>query len=439
MEEAKREHFWCQKNLFRGRRASIDKAMTIVIGAGLAGLTCAKVLAEAGRPFVLVEAADRPGGRVVSDRTRDGFVLDRGFQVLLDSYPAARRHLDFEALGGGRFRSGAMLVGQGRPRTLENPLRRPLSVFGVLGGGVLGVADQWRLVRLVARLLASGTGPDVSTEALLRSCGFSEEFFDRLARPFFGGVLLDPALETSSRLFAGYLKYFATGAALLPGEGMGAIATQLARHLPEGAVRYGCAVQDIVFRGAVAAGVSLAGGGVLHGEQVVLATDEPATCRILSRGTARGALGTAVHYFRAERAFYDGAWLCLPPRRGENPVLHAALVSNAAPTLARAGEHLWSVTVLPEHERAADAEFVAAEVASWFGEEASVLRPLDFVRVPYAVPRQGPGFQSRPAPWGELPPGLIVAGDAVCGASIDAVMASGEEAAKKVISSGAGN
>jgi phytoene dehydrogenase-like protein len=413
--------------------------MTIVVGAGLAGLTCGKVLAEAGRPFVLVEATDRPGGRVVSDRTRDGFVLDRGFQVLLDSYPTARRYLDFAALGGGRFRSGAMLVGLGRPRTLENPLRRPLAIFGALGGGALGVADQWRLVRLLMRLLVSGPGPDVSTEALLRSCGFSEDFFNRLARPFFGGVLLDPALGTSSSLFAGYLKYFATGAALLPGEGMGAIAAQLVRHLPAESVRYGCAVQDIVFRGAVAAGVSLEGGGVLHGEQVVLATDEPATCRILSRGGARPALGTAVHYFRAGRAFYDGAWLCLPPRRPEHPVLHAALVTNTAPTLAPPGEHLWSVTVLPDHERAADAEFVATEVASWFGEKASVLRPLEFVRVPYAVPWQGPGFQSRPSPWGELPPGLVVAGDAVCGASIEAVMASGEAAAKKVISSEARN
>ncbi|MBJ7391310.1 MAG: NAD(P)-binding protein, partial [Chthoniobacterales bacterium] len=97
--------------------------MTIVVGAGLAGSTCAKVLSGAGHPFVLCEASARLGGRAVSERTPDGFVLDRGFQVLLDSYPTARRHLDFAALGGGRFRAGAMFVGGGRPRSLENPLR----------------------------------------------------------------------------------------------------------------------------------------------------------------------------------------------------------------------------------------------------------------------------------------------------------------------------
>jgi hypothetical protein len=62
------------------------------------------------------------------------------------------------------------------------------------------------------------------------------------------------------------------------------------------------------------------------------------------------------------------------------------------------------------------------------------MRPLALIEVPYAVPEQLPGFRRRPSPWGGLPPGVQVAGDANCGASIDAVMASGEEVAKKVIS-----
>ena len=174
--------------------------MTIVVGAGLAGLTCAKVLAEAGRPFRLLEAAAGPGGRVVSDRTPEGFILDRGFQVLLDSYPAARRHLDFPALGGGRFRAGAMFVGRGKPRTLENPLHRPSAVLGALQSGVLSFPDQLRLMRLALMAMTRGKHvSDFSTDVLLRRCGFGEEFFVRFARPFFGGVLLDPKLQTSAR------------------------------------------------------------------------------------------------------------------------------------------------------------------------------------------------------------------------------------------------
>ena len=61
--------------------------MIVIVGAGLAGLVCAKCLAERGvQDFVVLEAQSAPGGRVRSCRTPEGFVLDRGFQVLLDFY-----------------------------------------------------------------------------------------------------------------------------------------------------------------------------------------------------------------------------------------------------------------------------------------------------------------------------------------------------------------
>ena len=411
--------------------------MTIVVGAGLAGLTCAKVLAQAGRPFCLLEAASRPGGRVVSDRTQEGFILDRGFQVLLDSYPAARRHLDFQALGRGRFRAGAMFVGRGKPRTLENPLRSPSAVLEALRSGVLSFPDQLRMMRLVVMAMTRSSRPsDLSTEALLQRCGFGEDFFVRFARPFFGGVLLDPALQTSAGLFLVYLQRFVIGRALLPARGMGGVAEQLVSRLPRESVHFETRVEALVFREERVSGVRLVDGREINGDEVVCAADEPSTCRLLGRGSPRPARGTAVHYFAADRALYSGTWLCLPPRSEASPVLHAAIVTNVEPALAPAGSHLWSVTVLPEHPKAADAEFVAREVTSWFQPEVGVLRPLSYVQVPYAVPEQLPGFERRPPPWGALPAGLLVSGDAACGASIDAVMASGEAAAKKVILSG---
>ena len=69
----------------------------IVVGAGLAGLTCAKVLAERGAEVAVFEASGGVGGRVRTDE-RDGFLLDRGFQVYSTAYPAARHHLDHGVL-----------------------------------------------------------------------------------------------------------------------------------------------------------------------------------------------------------------------------------------------------------------------------------------------------------------------------------------------------
>ena len=68
-------------------------ADVIVVGAGLAGLRCARVLQDAGRQVVVLEAAAHVGGRVTSE-TIDGFVVDRGFQVLNPAYPAVRRWVD---------------------------------------------------------------------------------------------------------------------------------------------------------------------------------------------------------------------------------------------------------------------------------------------------------------------------------------------------------
>lgn len=419
-----------------------DRGRVIIVGAGLAGLTCAKVLAEAGRNFVLLEASGQPGGRAVSRRTDAGFILDRGFQVLLDSYPAARRHLDFRLLGGGYFCAGAMIVGNGPPRTLANPLRRPAGAFTALLSGDVAFADKLRLIRLVAWALTTSdaalqrrtaSASDETAARMLERWGFSEKFFANFARPFFGGVLLDPGLETSAALLLGYLRRFATGRALLPGEGIGAIGRQLASRLPAGSLRFHVPVERL----RPGEGVVLRDGSFVPAPAIVLAVDEPELCRLLGRGQPRPARGTAVHYFATRRRWYEGAWLCLPPRRQESPVLHAALVSNAAPSLAPPGEHLLSVTVLPDHPAACDADAVAGEVAGWFGASAGDARHLGLVEVPYAVPQQPAGFALHSPRWGVLPPGVIVAGDALGAAGIDAVMAGGEQAAHNLIASAA--
>lgn len=420
-----------------------DRARVIIVGGGLAGLTCAKVLAREGRGFILLEASGQVGGRVVSRRTDEGFILDRGFQVLLDSYSSARRHLDLKALGGGYFRPGAMFVGNGAPRAVENPLHRVGSIFSSLATPDIPFADKCRLVSLVVSALAAGgTGSlrrmasvsDESASRLLQRKGFSEEFFVNFARPFFGGVLLDPDLQTSASLLLGYLRHFALGRALMPGEGIGEIGRQLASHLPAGSV---CLHAPVV-KLTPGTGVVLRDGREVLGRAVVLAVEEPELCRLLGKGSPRPARRTAVHYFALRRKWYEGAWLCLPPRRSQSPVLHASLVSNAAPSLAPPGQHLCSVTVIPGHPSANDPEFIAREVAGWFGADAREARHLDYVEVPYAVPEQPAGFARHQAPWAPLAEGIAVAGDAVVPASIDAAMASGEAVARNLIASQSG-
>ena len=96
----------------------------IVVGAGLAGLTCAKVLSERGTEVVVFEASDGVGGRVRTDE-KDGFLLDRGFQVYFTSYPVSRRHLDHAKLDLRDFDPGAIVCRDANKSVLSDPLRDP--------------------------------------------------------------------------------------------------------------------------------------------------------------------------------------------------------------------------------------------------------------------------------------------------------------------------
>ena len=143
----------------------------VVVGAGLAGLSCAATLHEAGAPVVVIESGDDVGGRVRTDEV-DGFLLDRGFQVLLTAYPKLDRQLDVEALELELFDPGALIHTDERFWELGDPLQRPASLFPTLRTAVSrSVATPSDLIRLLAlRFRLSRTdvpdllrGPDVAT------------------------------------------------------------------------------------------------------------------------------------------------------------------------------------------------------------------------------------------------------------------------------------
>src|SRR6478672_5281074 len=107
----------------------------LIVGAGLAGLACARRLREIGITFLIVEASDGVGGRVHTD-TVSGFRLDRGFQVLLTAYPEAQRLLDYRALELKPFTRGALIRYQGRFHRFVDPRRRPLTGLTALAGPI---------------------------------------------------------------------------------------------------------------------------------------------------------------------------------------------------------------------------------------------------------------------------------------------------------------
>src|SRR5579875_2426939 len=75
------------------------EADVVVVGAGLAGLTSALDLQQAGRSVIVLEARDRVGGRILNHDLGDGQVVEVGGQW---AGPTQRHILELAAGLGGQ-------------------------------------------------------------------------------------------------------------------------------------------------------------------------------------------------------------------------------------------------------------------------------------------------------------------------------------------------
>jgi phytoene dehydrogenase-like protein len=417
--------------------------MIIIAGAGLAGLACATRLQEAGLEWLLLEAAGGPGGRVATEVTPEGFRLDRGFQVLLDSYPAARRLLDWDALQPRYFQSGALLAGAESTEVLLNPLRHPGSLpssltsrsFSLREKITLGAFTGWQMIRSDESLLAKATGFSALEE--LRRIGLDGDILEKFLRPFFAGVFLDNDLGTDSSVLRYDLKKFALGRALLPAMGMGEIPGQLASRLPRGRQRYGAAVSSLEFSEGKVRAVCLEDGERIECRDLVLATGEMATRALLGLPAEGGRPWSEVTtlYFTGKEELYQGGMLVLPEGRNRL-VRHFTDLTNTAREYAPQGHRLLSATILqpPAGDSGDLIRRARSEIEGIFPAFAD-WEFLKEVRVPHALPWQGPGFQ-RLQPTRRPAANLWLAGDQVAHASIDSALASGLRSADEVIACG---
>jgi len=405
---------------------------TIIIGAGLAGLTCARALHAAGRGCVVLEAGDEVGGRVRTDRI-EGFLLDRGFQVLLTAYPEARRWLEYAALDLRVITPGALVWKDGARHRVSDPWRRPRDLAATLRAPVGTLADKLRIATLQ---LKAGRGsledvfrrPETTALAALRAHGFSDGMIEGFLRPWLGGIFLDPALETSSRMLEFVFRMFAGGDTALPASGMQAIPRQLAAGLPAGSVRCGAAVEAIDGRA-----VRLASGERLSARHLVVATDGTAAAGLVPRLPPPAWRAATTVYFAAARSPVGEGTLMLNGT-GRGRVNTLIDLSQVSPSYAPPGQSLLSVTVAgsPSEEDEPLAASLRSELADWFGPAAvAEWRLLRICRIRQALPVRWPLTRSAPTP---LSPGLWVCGDHRDTASIQGAMQSGRETAEALLS-----
>jgi phytoene dehydrogenase-like protein len=414
----------------------------------MAGLTTAVALSDAGIPVRVYERSDGAGGRVRTDRREGGYLLDRGFQVVLEAYPALRRHVDIEALEPCRFDRGVVIWDGKRRHTLADPLSRVGALPSTLRSPVMSPKDRLALVRVAlkartaswASVTEATIAPNASGSGLeyLKKEGFSERFIESFARPFWGGITLDRSLlgNAGSLLFT--MKMFLEGAAVLPANGIQALPELLAAKLPPDSLHLNAPVDKIEIVEGRVTGLWQA-GQLIPGRAVVVAADALAARELTGiEGIPERGLGCMTVYLAGRRDPGIGK-LLLMNAEDEFGVNHVAPLSAVAPSYAPAGEHLLAAVML-DHPRLAGmpavglAQMARVDAARMLGHAIEDWRVVGSVRTPFAQFAQPPGFASTLPVNRTSTIGLYLAGEYTHDSSVNGAMLSGETAARVVAS-----
>ena len=399
--------------------ATGDRPVTIV-GAGVAGLACAVRLHRAGVPVRVFEGSSRVGGRVGTERF-EGFRLDLGFQVLLDSYVELGGVLDIRSLRLRAFEPGCILRRLGVFYPLFDPVRRPAAVTRMLGRRVGTWGDWVKIIGLRARWANRTTVrpdefPGESVRELLEREGFSREIIEDFFRPFFSGVFLEYDLKTAACFFPFIFSRFSAGSATLPEEGMQAIPDQLAAALPPEAV---------VLKKMVA---QLGPHEIIDSEGDRFDAAAVIDARSLAAPDSGPAHSAAVHFCEIPAP--------LPERRalyvcsGDESNTHIiAPLSDVQPSYAPRGRHLIAVTCYPSKDESHHERRVLDDISSWFGFRRESVRHIASRVIPRALRQFNEGNDTVPI----FEHGVYRIGDVTEYPSLDGALRSARLVAEEII------
>ena len=298
----------------------------VVIGAGLAGLSAALQIQKADREVIVLEAAERAGGRVQSDSI-DGFTCDRGFQLINAKYPElvalnVLGELDF------RFADRAINVAiDNKLHRLGDPRRYPFTAFDQATGSIL------EKLSLVKALIGKPEANQSIDEYLIRA-GLGKTL-DRVLKPFLRGVYLTDLSSVLAPAGLEIIKTFIGGKPGLPRDGVGALSVALANRVSD--LRLGVAVNSIK------AGKVLTTAGEIAANKIIVATDSTTAAQLLDLTSVTKLAACTTWYHSAPTTPVSHGQLIVD---GQNrgAVINTLVISNFIPEYAPVGRNLISST-----------------------------------------------------------------------------------------------
>ncbi|MSV47015.1 MAG: FAD-dependent oxidoreductase [Actinobacteria bacterium] len=380
----------------------------IVIGAGLAGLSAAITLQNEGVSVTVLESSDRPGGRVTSD-VIDGFICDRGFQLINANYPEIQRLgiiKDFEFISA----SSVIEVARDDKRIrIGDPREAFFSVFNSETGSLL------EKMRIIKYLLRRKNVASVGEEFKMNGIG---KTYERVLRPFLTGVFLADPLLVNAEYGRTTIKYFVSGNSGLPEQGVKVFSESLASRVKT--IEYGVQVNSIKKN------VLKTSRGRYEADAIIVATDATTAAQLLDLTDVPQLVGCTTWYHSTNEAPTQSTSLIVDSQN-RGPLVNTIVISNMVPSYAPAGKSLISSTsILPTTESE-----VRRHLAILYGTDTRKWKLVAKYEIPSALPLSGLDHDTLSS--AHVRDSIYIAGDYKSAPSQNGALLSGRLAALSVL------
>jgi protoporphyrinogen oxidase len=405
-------HFWSLQSLIKQglSEAMSNSSDVLVIGAGLAGLSAAIKLQEAGRNARVIESSDRPGGRVTSDII-DGFICDRGFQLINSKYPALQalnviQEIDFIKAP----RVIEVALGNQR-RALGDPRVAPWTALDKATGTI---PEKLSLLRF----LAASPKDNQSVEDVLSSSG---SVYVRALRPFLQGVFLTDPKNVDARYGQSIVKSFVTGSPGIPRKGVAELSKALAARVDS--ISYGVQADSIEGK------VVRTSAGDFKATTIIVATDATTATQLLGLNEVARMAG-CITWYHAVATNPSGSGRLVVDGQNRGPIINSIVISDISSDYAPVGQHLVSTTT----DLGATESDVRRHLAIMWGISTHDWQLIAKYEIPAALPIQSIGRAlTQPVKVSE---GLYVVGDHRAVPSQQGALFSGNLAAELILNQG---
>lgn len=371
----------------------------VVIGGGLAGLSAALALQEAGEEVELYEASDDVGGRVRSDFV-DGYILDRGFQLINTGYSEIQRLSVIEEIDFVPAERTVDVVTPMGVASIGDPRRNPIQAL---------TSPLGSLREKIAVLNFLGSDPNSAIsmrDALLASgCG---DFYSNLLEPFLRGVFLTELDNVDSSYGREIMKSFFTGKSGLPRAGAGTLAEAIGARVET--IHLGAQIDSIA---------------QFEGKKIVVATDADTASRLLGIKIDAKFAESFTWYHSLPSGVISSSRLRVTS--AQSPIVNSIAISNAVSNYAPENRTLISTSSLTP----VSDEKIADEMSKFWGIPASAFELVKRYEIKNSLPIFAPAHTGVTS--AHVRENIYRAGDYMTAGSQNGALLSGRLAAQELL------